>query len=143
MDKKLDKGVVLYYRPESVGVPKGTHCDACWKFIGVENQTNGRCVEVKGVINGPQGSCGLYVHGHSFKSTPTQFTLTQVSKEEVGYVEEGPTHCVSCEYMEQPNQQTSMCKKVEGVVHQLGCCNQYEEDKGRKFIDVKLSDLGL
>lgn len=142
MPEKLDKGVVLYYRPESVGVPKGTHCDACWKFIGEENQKNGRCVEVKGVINGPEGSCGLYVHGKAFKYPP-QFEITQVSKEEVGYVEVGPTHCVSCEYMERPNEKMSMCKEVEGVIHQLGCCNNYELDKGRKLIDVKLSDLGL
>ena len=138
---KLDKGIVLYYRPESVAVPEGTHCGVCWKFVG-NPKAQGSCVEVKGAISGPKGTCGLYVHGKPFSYAP-HFEITQVSKEESGYIEKGPTHCHSCEYMERPNDKTSMCKNVEGVIHQLGCCNGWDEDKERKLVDVKLSDLGL
>lgn len=140
---KLDKGVVLYFGPESVAVPEGTHCSACWKFIQpVNGKGKGTCIEVKGAIDGPNGTCGLYVHGKSFRFTPG-FEVTQVTQKEAGYIEDGPTHCVSCEYMLKPNEKMSECKNVEGVIHQLGCCNGWELDKKRKFIDVKLSDLGL
>lgn len=142
MKKKLDKGVVLYFRPESIAVPEGSHCGVCWKFVIGDGKGKGKCLEVKGAIDGPRGTCGLYVHGKPFKWAPN-FEITQVSKEEAGYVEEGPTHCVTCEYMEKPSDKTSMCESVEGVIHQLGCCNGHELDKGRKLIDVKLSDLGL
>lgn len=141
MAGKLDKGIVLYFEPASVAVPEGTHCGVCWKFVG-DPKGKGRCVEVDGSIDGPNGTCGLYVHGKPF-SYPPNFEITKVSKKEAGYVEQGPTHCVSCEYMEKPSERTSMCKNVEGVIHQLGCCNGYDKDKKRKLIDVRLEDLGL
>jgi len=138
---KLDKGTVLYYGPESVAVPEGTHCGACWKFVG-DPKKKGSCVEVKGSIDGPRGTCGLYVHGQPFGYSPG-FKVTQVSQKEAGYIENGPTHCVSCEYMLKPSEKFSECRNVEGVIHQLGCCNGYELDKKRKLIDVRLEDLGL
>lgn len=138
---KLDKSTVLYFGPESVAVPEGTHCGVCWKFVG-DAKGKGTCVEVKGSIDGPKGTCGLYVHGEPFKYAP-MFKVTQVSKEEAGYQEKGPTHCHSCEYMLKPDEKTSMCKNVEGVIHQLGCCNGHDFDKKRKLLDVRLEDLGL
>lgn len=141
MPGKVSKETVLYFNPASVAAPEGTHCGICWKFVG-HPDGKGTCVEVKGSIDGPRGTCGLYVHGNPF-AYPPHFQITQVSKGEAGYVESGATHCVSCEYMEKPSEKTSMCKSVEGVIHQLGCCNGYELDKKRKIVDVKLEDLGL
>jgi len=138
---KADKSTVLYFEPQSIAVPEGSHCGVCWKFVG-DPTGKGTCVEVKGLIDGRKGTCGLYVHGKPFKYAPL-FEITQVSKTEAGYVEEGATHCVSCQYMVHQNQKQSPCKNVEGLVHQLACCNGYEKDKSSKFVDVRLEDLGL
>src|SRR5262245_10970943 len=99
---KLSKDLVLYFEPQSVAAPEGTHCGVCWKFVG-SPEGKGTCVEVEGSIDGPNGTCGLYVHGTPFKFPPA-FAITRVSKKEAGYVQEGPTHCVSCEYMVHPEQ---------------------------------------
>jgi len=118
----LSKPEALYFNPESIGSDAGASCSICWKF----NPKDKRCLEVEGSINGPNGICGLYVHGEPF-GDKIKASIRTITKAEAGYSEEGPTHCVSCDEMLIPKLfGESRCKKVEGMVEGRGCCNSYE-----------------
>jgi hypothetical protein len=121
--EKDSKAAVLYFKPRSIGRAGGARCGACWKFIP---QTSG-CVEVTGTIKAG-GVCGLYVNGMPHHDVDSfRWKIKQVSQEEAGYTDEGDSHCMSCEYMRNPNEPSSPCHKVQGYVEQQGCCNEYEQ----------------
>lgn len=128
-DTKLDKAVVLYMPAEVIGSNVGAHCGDCWKFIGSESGS-GKCVEVEGAINPAHGVCGLYVNGRVFDGVKPNLpeTVVQISKAIAGYVENGPTHCHSCEYYRGTQEGSGPCEKVSGAVEAFGCCNQWQED---------------
>jgi hypothetical protein len=121
--EKLDKGIVLYFSPASIGRSAGARCGACWKFIRDE-----RCIEVKGEIKA-EGSCGLYIHGTPFKEKPEWAgKITQVTQREAGYSDDGDTHCGDCEYIAHPRDNYSPCERVEGFIEPEGCCNAHDRD---------------
>ncbi len=124
-EEKLDQAVVLYMDAKEIGKPKGAHCDDCRMFIGTKDAL-GKCGAVAGSIK-PLGVCGLYVFGQ-----PNQFTKSgNLSKETAGYIDNGPTHCGSCEYFEGEGS----CKKVKSdpkTIEFGGCCNAYEPKKEEK-----------
>jgi hypothetical protein len=121
-EQKDSKAAVLYFKPSSINRASGARCGACWKFI----RDPGECLEVIGNI-AARGVCGLYVNGvpHSTRLDHL-WRITKISKEESGYTDEGDSHCVGCEHMANPGNATSPCEKVEGLVEQRGCCNEYE-----------------
>jgi len=126
MALKDSKAAVLYFKPKSINRAAGARCGACWKFI----TRPGECVEVNGTILA-KGVCGLYVNGVPHPTRlEHQWRITKVSKEEAGYTDNGDSHCVACEHMARPSDATSPCAKVEGLVEQRACCNEYEP--GRK-----------
>ena len=126
---KLDKAIVLYMGAAVLGSHVGAHCGDCWKFVGSEGQT-GKCIEVAGPINGPHGVCGLYVNGRVFDGVKPNLPeqVNQISKEIAGYIEDGPTHCGSCEYYRGSEDGSGPCEKVAGTVEYFGCCNHWESD---------------
>lgn len=124
---KLDKAVVLYFPARFIGVAKGSHCGACWKFVG-EPGGEGQCVEVDGDINGPKGTCGLYMHGKPFETMPKFGPLLKITKQIAGYIEQGPTHCGSCEYYGGAQEEKGPCARVQGIVEFEGCSNAWEHD---------------
>jgi hypothetical protein len=117
---KLDQAIVLYMTAAEIGKSKGAHCDDCRMFIGKDHAI-GKCGAVEGPINGETGVCGLYVFGE-----PNQLTKSgTLSKETAGYIDNGPTHCASCEYF----QGVGSCEKVQSTPSQIedgGCCNHWE-----------------
>lgn len=127
---KLEQAVVLYFPGKVIGSNVGAHCGDCWKFVGDEKQA-GECIEVEGDINPAHGICGLYMNGRIFeKGKKPDFCVDKVSKEQAGYIEDGPTHCNSCEYFGGRGK----CEKVENkpaTIEEYGCCNQWEEIKSR------------
>lgn len=121
--EKDAKAAVLYFKPGSIARAAGARCGACWKFI----RNTGECLEVRGdIVAG--GVCGLYINGVPHPTRlDHQWRITKVSQEEAGYTDRGDSHCVSCEYMAHPGNATSPCEKVQGLVEQRGCCNEYEK----------------
>lgn len=117
---KDTKPAVLYFRPASIGRAAGARCGACWKFV-----PGGSCLEVEGEI-AAGGVCGLYVHGMPHHDSDPTWKIQKVSKAEAGYTDQGDSHCVTCEHMARPGDRTSACAKVEGLVEQQACCNEYE-----------------
>jgi hypothetical protein len=128
--RKIDKAVVLYMSAKVLGSHVGAHCGDCWKFVG-EEKGPGECIEVAGPINPAHGVCGLYVNGRVFDGIKPKLprSVTQISKEVAGYVEEGPTHCGNCDEKLGGDSPVSECKKVEGDIEYFGCCNRWEELK--------------
>lgn len=121
---KLDKAIVLYFGPDSIGRPDGARCGACWKFI-----KTGACCEVSGTIVAEK-VCGLYVHGTPFAKDPN-FPITQVSQQEAGYGR-GDSKCQNCEYMGDRTRTMSPCEEVQGLVAQKGCCNHHDFEGKKK-----------
>jgi len=129
--KKLDKAVVLYMPGKVLGSNVGAHCGDCWKFVGSETGKPGECIEVDGPINPAHGVCGLYVNGRVFDGVKPNLPCypKKVSKKIAGYVEIGPTHCGNCDEKLGGSSPVSECKKVEGEIEFLGCCNRWEEKR--------------
>lgn len=127
MAHKLDKTVVLYYRPKDVGESEGSRCGKCMMYSERE------CTVVKGEIEPKHGVCGLYVHGEHMG--PMMKGMTP--KEIVGYVENGPTHCGNCK-----NFDDGECRIVEGKVEFEGCCNAWEELEEERDHESELREHG-
>ena len=118
---KLDKSVVLYM-PANLNLndPNGFRCGRC--ILGTSDTSE--CV----ILDPPKisleyGVCGLFIPGDNIKSKdhPNEEI---VSREIAGYIETGPTYCGICKYFSPPNS----CKKVEGKIDELGCCNHWESE---------------
>ncbi len=122
--KKVDPAVVLYLSPVAIGELEGARCGRCMMFVP-EKEGQGHCTVVAGSINGATGVCGLYVHGEH--EGPDMHGMLE--KVFVGYVENGPTHCMNCEYMEDRGLGKSSCVKVAGIIEGRGCCNAWEEEE--------------
>lgn len=104
----IEKSQALYFSPESIGSDKGARCGIC---IFYQDKS---CKIVLGNINPDKGICGLYIN-------------KPVSKQEAGYVEQGPTHCANCDEMLVPKLfGESRCKKVTGLVEGRACCGLWE-----------------
>jgi hypothetical protein len=113
---KLHPETVLYLTPEQIGDESGAHCGACYFF----NPSTSNCRITKpSKCNGERGVCGFFVGSDDHQ---TNEPLQLVSKKSAGYIEEGPTHCASCEYFNGEN----ACKKVGGHIEPNGCCNHWE-----------------
>lgn len=118
--EKLSKQVVLYFPAKVIVEKSGAHCGKCMMFF--KDRGEGRCTVVEGKIDGPNGVCGLYVHGKH--SGPTMDGM--IDKSVVGYIEDGPpTQCGNCEYYV-GGPTIGICKKVEGRIEFYGCCNAWE-----------------
>ena len=115
---KLCKAVVLYFDPGQIGSAGGAACNKCLMYVP-EAVTKGHCTTVEGSIDGPKGICGLYVFGKHIGPD----MRGKLPKAAVGYAEEGPTHCASCEYF---LASFNACKKVDGYIEAQGCCNGWE-----------------
>lgn len=120
--EKDAKSAVLYFKPASIVRAAGARCGACWKFVA----DSAACLEVRGDIQ-KGGVCGLYINGvpHATRLEHT-WRIHKISKEEAGYTDEGDTHCMNCAHMRNPSEVSSPCAKVEGLVEQLGCCNEHD-----------------
>lgn len=114
---KIDQAAALYFPARIIGQPEGASCGRCFMYRGYP-RGQGSCTVVEGAINGPNGICGLYVHGKG----DSDETAEKLSKKSAGYSEEGPTHCGSCEYYG-GNSNSGPCQKVSGTVEFGGCCN--------------------
>ena len=123
---KASKPTVVYLTPEQIGTEEGAHCGECFFF----NRETSECLLTSPAkCNAEHGVCDLYLHGdlrakiEKVKLEPQQL----IPKEDVGYEEDGPTHCASCEYFKDKGAESGPCEKVKGTVHSRGCCNGYEK----------------
>lgn len=126
-DSKVHPEVVVYLKPEQIGTEEGAHCGACFFFHRPASEcfltSPARCSAEKGV-------CNYYLHGNLWekneaKALPKPQRL--IAKKDAGYIEEGPTHCSTCEYFVDKEAESGPCQKVKGTVHSRGCCNAWEE----------------
>jgi hypothetical protein len=120
---KLRPETVVYLTPEQIGDPSGAHCGACFFF---HRPTSECFLTSPPKCNAERGVCDFYLHGNLWeydrenKAKPKPQKL--VTKEAAGYIEEGPTHCASCEYFNG----SDACEKVGGHIEPHGCCNHWE-----------------
>jgi len=120
MAEKLDKAVVLYMNANlNRNDPNGFRCGVC--SLGVSDSSECLILDPS-AINLENGVCGLFVPGGNIESTEGRQPLTIVPWETAGYTEHGPTYCGICKNFSPP----SKCKKVEGKIDELGCCNAWE-----------------
>lgn len=96
-------------------------CNKCKYYV-----EGGKCVLVKGLIDGKNGSCNLWVKGNPRKYPLGMAPLTQ---KESGYVEvAGGPRCGVCVFYEDPRQ----CQLVKGDIDpSYGCCNAWKENEKR------------
>ncbi len=148
--EKLDKGVVLYFGPESLNRAgdkgevsgPGAACGRCFMLL----KDISKCSVVakdgtKDTTVSPQhGVCGIYGGGVPMTSKDHP-PMPVYSRSEVGYYEGSgvPTHCGNCKHFHLGG----LCEKVEGVVQQHGCCNQWEENPIASIQDKTFEELGV
>jgi len=121
MPTKLDKAVVLYMPAHlNQNDPDGFRCGTC--SLGVTESSECLILDPS-AINLENGICGLFVPGGNIKNNDNEHPVLSIVPWEVaGYTEHGPTYCGVCKYFSPPNK----CKKVEGKIDELGCCNAWE-----------------
>ncbi len=119
-DGKLRPETVVYLGPEQINDDTGAHCGACFFF----HKPTSQCFLTKPAkCNAEHGVCDFYIggenpHAENAEAGPQEL----VPKTMAGYIEEGPTHCASCEYFNGKD----ACKKVGGHIEPGGCCNHWE-----------------
>lgn len=118
---KLRPETVLYLSPDEIGDESGAHCGGCLFF---ETETSNCFITSPSKCNGEHGVCGFFIGAVGGKGILRKEgkPLELIPKEKAGYVEEGPTHCASCEYFNGKDG----CAKVGGQIEPNGCCNHWE-----------------
>jgi len=119
-EPKLDKAVVIYMYPALIrNDPNGFRCGIC--SLGTSSS---ECLILDpSGINLENGVCALFVPGGNVENDSGEHAVLAVVPWEVaGYTEYGPTYCGICKNFSPPNR----CKKVEGNIAELGCCNAWE-----------------
>lgn len=106
--EKIEKAAALYFPPPDIGSSAGAKCGNCSQF-----REEGACAVVEGKILA-KGVCGLFV------------PRWKVTQKVAGYIDDGKTHCGSCEYYGGGSSANGPCEKVEGIVSFEGCCNLWE-----------------
>ena len=133
--EKLSKSTVLYMPPTVLNPgqsPTGASCGLCALRCTTGRGEECAVVFIDGTsdtrVSYKKGVCGLYIGGErelAREPVPT------VPRSVAGYYEgrDVPTHCGGCEYYESAleSANTGACRKVEGLIHQFGCCNAYEK----------------
>jgi hypothetical protein len=131
-EDKADEGkiapeTVVYLTPEQIGTEEGAHCGACFFFRRPASEcfltSPPRC-------NAEKGVCDYYLHGNLWDGAGDDIKMKPqelIPKTNAGYIEEGPTHCATCEYFGNKGADSGPCEKVKGQVKAKGCCNAWEE----------------
>jgi hypothetical protein len=118
-DGKLRPETVTYLSAEQIGDETGAHCGACFFF----HKPTSQCfLTSPPKCNAERGVCDFYLHGDMGDDRDEPMEL--ITKKAAGYIEDGPTHCASCEYFDGK----SACQKVGGEIEAGACCNHWEED---------------
>lgn len=117
---KLRPETVTYLTAEQIGDETGAHCGACFFF----HKPTGQCfLTSPPKCNAERGVCDFYLHGENpFAENAEAGPQELIPKKDAGYIEDGPTHCSSCEYFDGK----SACQKVGGDIDPGGCCNHWE-----------------
>jgi hypothetical protein len=131
MGIKRDRSIFLYLDPKPPE-DQFAQCDTCMMYTGKPGEKVATCtIHGKEKINGPDGTCGLYVHG---KPMPGErgHEMASVTKKESGYVERQ----VRCENCVSFNAGRSTCMAFDSLnikmpqyfslktkVDPKGCCN--------------------
>ena len=125
-DDKASKPALIYLTPEQIGTQEGAHCGACFFF---HRPTSECFLTSPAHCNAEHGVCDFYLHGDLWekieKAEPKPQEL--IPKKDVGYEEDGPTHCASCEYFKNKGAESGPCEVVKGTVQAKGCCNGWEK----------------
>jgi hypothetical protein len=128
---KLRPEVVVYLNPDEIGDAAGCHCGACTFF----KTETGECILTSPPkCDSEHGVCALFLgQGKGKQAQPGSQALQLITKEQAGYVTDGPTKCESCEYYSGDRGEMGSCEKVGGTIYRDGCCNGWEKgDKGDK-----------
>ena len=147
---KMSKESVLYMGPELLNrsakiKTQGAACNKCMMFF--ERPSQCAIVHQGGnpIVSGDRGVCGLFVGGDSRPDVSQgHMPMKLVPRKDAGYYEGSgvPTHCGNCEHF-QGYSALGLCAKVEGTVHQNGCCNDWSLKENAGIENVKFEDAGL
>jgi len=131
VSKDIDKPTVIYLGPEDNR--KEFACGGCMMFI---KQTSECTIVEDSKVDGVKGGCNLWVGGKSVEKRADHPPMEIVTKEKVGYSDQGPFTCKRCKNFV-PMGDYGGCKIVEGTVHKDGCCNAWESNPFYNIEQIK------
>lgn len=118
--RKIPKEVVVYEPPKMNR--RDFTCGGCVFF---QRDASGCAILYPSAV-GEDAGCNLWVGGETTTTadSPARELVPQVV---AGYMTDGPFTCGRCEYFKKlkPTGEGA-CAKVEGPVHEKGCCNHWE-----------------
>ena len=147
---KMTKESVLYMGPElsdrASGLnERGAKCGKCMMFFTEPS----KCAIVHqggdATVSGDYGVCGLFVGGDPLvKISAEHKPMNLIPRTVAGYYEGPgvPTHCGNCQNYQGQGME-GLCKKVEGIVNEYGCCNSWDYNPNKELLQIKFGDVGL
>lgn len=130
--KKLPQALMVYVTPEIISPgqeDKAPGC-RCGKCVFFKEGVSECMLTTPAKCDAEHGVCELFL-GRPKNASVEGKPFGLISKEAVGYIVDKknvPTHCGNCEYFGGEPDANGManCWKVQGRIHENGCCNAWE-----------------